>query len=240
MTMPESVLTTIPIKGINVYNFTSPEALIDYVDAHPAILVAVNAEKVVNAREQLVEIINDNIGYCDGAGAVKALHFKGHSEAVRIPGCELWLKIIDRFHDSKSFYLIGGKPGVVDDVVSKLRATYPDINISGFRNGYIADDEERSRLIDDVAAKHPDVIFVAMGSPKQEILMAEMKRRHPRAIYQGLGGSFDVYTGHQQRAPRWWRNHNLEFLYRFYATPLRLPRLKSYLLYAFKLYTGQL
>ncbi len=240
MPEPKPELTSVALKGINVYNFTSPEALIDYVDAHPAILVAVNAEKVVNAGPQLVEIINDNIGYCDGAGAVKALHFKGHGEAVRIPGCELWLKIIDRFHAEKSFYFVGGKPGVVDEVVEKLRDTYPDIDRRGFRDGFITDGAEREKLIADVASTAPDVVFVAMGSPRQEILMAEMKRLHPGAIYQGLGGSFDVYTGHQQRAPRWWRNHNLEFLYRFYATPMRLPRLKSYLLYAFKLYTGQL
>lgn len=233
-------LTTVPIKGINVYNFTSADALIDHVMANPAILVAVNAEKVVNAQQQLIDIINDNIGYCDGAGAVKALRFKGHKEAVRIPGCELWLKIIERLHGKRSFYFIGAKPGIVDEVVEKLRGMYPDIDIAGYRNGFIADDSEREALIADIAATKPGVVFVAMGSPKQEILMADMKRRHPDAIYQGLGGSFDVFTGHQQRAPRWWRNHDLEFLYRFYATPMRLPRLKSYLLYALKLYTGQL
>ena len=48
----------------------------------------------------------------------------------------------------------------------------------------------------------PDVVFVAMGSPKQELLMEEMSEKHP-AIYQGLGGSFDVYTGRVERAPKW-------------------------------------
>lgn len=233
-------LTTVPIKGINVYNFSSTDELIDHVVNHPAILVAINAEKVVNAKQELVDIVNDNIGYCDGAGAVKALQFKGHPEAVRIPGCELWLKIIDKLHSSKSFYFIGAKPGVVEEVVGKIREKYPDIEIAGFRNGFIADDAERESIINDIALKKPGVVFVAMGSPKQEILMADMKRRWPGAIYQGLGGSFDVFTGHQQRAPEWWRRHDLEFLYRFYATPKRIPRLKSYLLYALKLYTGQL
>lgn len=240
MTNHDHKLTTVPVKGINVFNFSSINELIDYVNAHPSLLVAINAEKVVNAKQALVDIINDNIGYCDGAGAVKALRYKGHPEVVRIPGCELWLHIIDRFHNTKSFYLIGGKPGVVEEVVAKLHDKYPDIRIVGSRNGYITDDAERQALIDDVKLTAPDVVFVAMGSPKQEYLMADMKRVHPAAIYQGLGGSFDVYTGHQKRAPEWWRNNNLEFLYRFYATPMRLPRLKSYLIYALKLYTGQL
>lgn len=69
-----------------------------------------------------------------------------------------------------------------------------------YRNGYLKTPEERKALIEDIAEKKPDVVFVAMGSPKQELLMEEMLERHP-AIYQGLGGSFDVYTGAVKRAP---------------------------------------
>ncbi len=228
------------IKGIEVYPFDAPGSLIEYADASKGILVAVNAEKVVNADDRLREIINGNIGYCDGVGAVKALRRKGFADVVRIPGCELWLHIVDRFHASKSFYLIGSTTEVIDTVVKKLRAEYPGINILGARNGFIADDAERAALIDDVAAKKPDVVFVAMGSPRQEFLMQEMQRRHPHAIYQGLGGSFDVYSGKQQRVPKWWIDHNLEFAYRFVITPKRLPRITSYLKYACLLYTNQL
>ena len=71
-----------------------------------------------------------------------------------------------------------------------------------------------------------------MGSPKQELLMEEMMRRHP-AIYQGLGGSFDVYTGHVKRAPRWWVDHNLEFLYRLIHQPSRIKRQIHLLRYAY-------
>ena len=66
-------------------------------------------------------------------------------------------------------------------------------------------------------------MFVAMGSPKQELLMGDMLRVHP-AIYQGLGGSFDVYTGHVQRAPKWWVDHNIEFAYRLFKEPSRIKR----------------
>lgn len=82
---------------------------------------------------------------------------------------------------------------------------------------------EKQALLDDIAAKKPDVVFVAMGSPKQELLMEEMLERH-EAIYQGLGGSFDVYTGHVERAPKWWVDHNLEFAYRLVRQPSRIKR----------------
>ena len=112
-----------------------------------------------------------------------------------------------------------------------MRQEYPGINIVGYRNGYLKTDEERAALIDDIAARKPDVVFVAMGSPKQELLMEEIQRRH-QAIFQGLGGSFDVYTGHVNRAPEWWVNHNLEFAYRLIKEPRRIKRQVHLLKYA--------
>ena len=84
-------------------------------------------------------------------------------------------------------------------------------------------EKEKQALLEDITEKRPDVVFVAMGSPKQELLMEEMLERHP-AIYQGLGGSFDVYTGNVKRAPKWWVDHNLEFAYRLVKQPSRIKR----------------
>ena len=78
-------------------------------------------------------------------------------------------------------------------------------------------------MITDIKLKKPDIVFVAMGSPKQELLMEEMQEVHP-AIYQGLGGSFDVYTGNVKRAPSWWVDHNLEWAYRLIKEPARIKR----------------
>ena len=195
----------------------------DYVEDNKSILVAINADKVMNATDQTRAIINSNIGYCDGVGAVWALKQKGAKNAVKIPGCELWLNIINRYQGSKSFYLVGGKQEVIDATIAKLKEDFPGINILGYRNGYLNGDEDRKALIDDVATKKHDVVFVAMGSPKQELLMGEMQQQH-KAIYQGLGGSFDVYSGKAERAPKWWLDHNLEFAYRFFQNPKRLKR----------------
>ena len=222
----------ITLNGVKVFPFTSFQQLLDYVSGRKGILVAINAEKILHATPQTREIINRNIGYCDGAGAVMALKRHGVSGAVKLPGCELWLKIIAACHRDKTFYLVGGRQEVIDETVAKLRREYPGIRIVAYRNGYLKTPEERAALIDDVAAKRPDFVFVAMGSPKQELLMEEMMRRHP-AIYQGLGGSFDVYTGHVKRAPRWWVDHNLEFLYRLIHQPSRIKRQVHLLRYAY-------
>ncbi len=150
---------------------------------------------------------------------------------MKIAGCELWLKIVERFAGKRSFYIIGGKKAVNDATVERLRHDYPGIDIVGHRDGYLRTADERRALIDDVAVSKPDVVFVAMGSPAQEILMSEMLARH-KAIYQGLGGSFDVYTGTVKRAPKWWIDHNAEFAYRLIRQPKRITRNAKFVKYA--------
>lgn len=211
-------------NGVKIYPFSSNEELIDFVSNEKKILVAVNAEKILHATEQTKSIINNNIGYSDGIGAVMALQKHGFPDAKKLPGCELWLKIVEALSkEGKTFYLVGGKQEVIENTIQQLRKEFSGIQIVGYRNGYIQSEEEKNHLIGDVVAKKPDVVFVAMGSPKQELLMEEMLRQH-KAIYQGLGGSFDVYTGNVKRAPQWWVSHNLEFAYRLLKQPTRIKR----------------
>lgn len=227
------------LGGVGVYPFTSADELICYVAEHPAILVAINAEKILHATDELKAIYNRNLGYSDGAGAVLALKKKGHQNACKIAGCELWLKIIERYSREKSFYLVGGKPEVIEETIQKLRADFPRINIVGYRDGYLKGNDDEV-LIADIAEKKPDVVFVAMGSPKQELLMERMQRVHPEAIYQGLGGSFDVYTGRVERAPEWWIRHNLEFAYRLIKQPSRIKRQIHLVRFLFRVLTNRI
>lgn len=219
------------LRGVLAFPFERVDDLIDYADSRKGILVAVNAEKIMNANETTLPILNNNIAYLDGSGAVMAARQKGAKGAVKIAGCELWLHIVRRYHATRKFYIIGAKPEVHKQTVEKLKQDFPDIDIVGHRDGYLKDNTERQQLIDDVADKKPDIVFVAMGSPKQEILMSDMLTRH-QAIYQGLGGSFDVYTGNVARAPKWWINHNLEFAYRLIRQPRRIKRNAKFVKYA--------
>lgn len=222
----------VSLKGVEIYPFKSEAELLSFVDNQKGILVAINAEKILHASPEMRAIINRNIGYCDGAGAQLALKQKGFKEACKVPGCELWLKIIERFHKEKTFYLVGGKPHVIEETVVKLKSQFEGINIVGYRDGYLKKDKDRENLINDIVEKKPDVVFIAMGSPKQELLMEDISKRH-KAIFQGLGGSFDVYTGHVQRAPKWWVDHNMEFAYRLLREPKRIKRQIHLVKYAY-------
>jgi UDP-N-acetyl-D-mannosaminouronate:lipid I N-acetyl-D-mannosaminouronosyltransferase len=197
--------------------------LIEFVSTEKKGLIAINAEKILHATDKTRALINKNIGYSDGIGAVWALKKKGFKNTIKIPGCELWLDIVAAFSEKKTFYLIGSKQQVIEDTVNKLQSEFPKIKIVNYRNGYLKTEDEKQALIADIKDKKPDVVFVAMGSPKQELLMQEMQEIHP-AIYQGLGGSIDVYTGHVLRAPAWWVKNNLEWAYRLVKQPSRIKR----------------
>jgi len=211
------------IRGLRVFAPSSRKELIDFAFTNKAILIAVNAEKILKSTEETKNIINRNVGYPDGIGAVWALQKKGIPNVVKIPGCELWLDIIKQHVEDKIFYLVGGKEEVIQETIAKLKTEFPAIQLANYRNGYIKNKEERVALIQDITNKKPDVVFVAMGSPKQELLMEEISKAHP-AVYQGLGGSFDVYTGNVKRAPKWWVKNNLEWAYRLVKQPSRIKR----------------
>jgi UDP-N-acetyl-D-mannosaminouronate:lipid I N-acetyl-D-mannosaminouronosyltransferase len=211
------------LNGIKTYPFPSVHELITFAAEQKGILVAVNAEKIMNGNGSIHGIINDNIGYPDGIGAVWALRKKGYQNAVKLPGCELWLHIVQRYYQEKSFYLVGSHPDVINMTVNRLQEEFPGIEIVGYRDGYLGSNEEKRALIYDISVKKPDIVFVAMGSPKQELLMAEISEAH-KAIYQGLGGSFDIYVGNIKRAPTIFQKCGLEWLYRLLLQPTRIKR----------------
>ncbi|WP_246160873.1 WecB/TagA/CpsF family glycosyltransferase [Maribacter flavus] len=218
MTLTKKNMVWEMLNGVKTAVPNSREELLDYVFENKNILVAVNAEKIHHATELSKEIINRNVGYPDGVGAVWALNRKGHKKAQKIPGCELWLDIVAKYHDSKSFFLMGGEDTVINKTVELLKTRYPNMNLVGYRNGFLKDQKEKEDLLEEIALKRPDVVFVAMGSPRQELLMEEMAKLHA-AVYQGLGGSFDVFTGKVHRAPEWWIKNGLEGVYRTMKEP---------------------
>jgi UDP-N-acetyl-D-mannosaminouronate:lipid I N-acetyl-D-mannosaminouronosyltransferase len=210
------------LNGIRVFAPKSADDLISQIQNKKTILIAVNAEKILSSSIEVVKIINKNFGYPDGIGAAWALKRKGLENIIRIPGVELWLKVISALFLKKKFYLIGGKEEVILNTVQKLKKEYLGIKICGYRNGYM-NYSDIVKLRKDIMAKKPDVIFVAAGSPKQEFLMSDLNRVYP-ALYIGLGGSFDVYTGKVKRAPRLFQKYNLEWAYRLLKNPKRIKR----------------
>ena len=209
------------INNVEIYSFESVEFFLDYITNEKKVLVAMNAEKILKKDTRLKVIINNNIGYADGVGAVMALKQKG-LDAIKIPGSEFWLDIVNRFYKLKSLYIVGSSQKVIDRAIEKLKDDFPAINIVGYRNGYLKDGE-KEKLKSDIIEKNPDIVFVAQGTPAQEYLMNDLMDVH-KALYMGLGGSFDVYTGYKKRAPKFYLDFHLEWFYRLLKEPTRISR----------------
>lgn len=225
------------VNNKNIYAFESKSELINYIANKQKILVALNAEKLSKKPGKLDSIINENIGYADGIGAVWALRKKG-KKSIKIAGAELWLDMINAFQKTKSFYFIGATQEVLNNTIKKLKDQYPTINIVGYRNGYFKEDEVET-IKADIKKSKADVVFVAQGSPRQEFLMNELIKDHP-ALYMGLGGSFDVYVGAVKRAPKMFINLGLEWFYRLIQEPKRWRRQLQLLYFLYKLQLNKL
>lgn len=227
------------IKLLNksIYTFKDRNELLDYISDKKKILIAMNAEKIIKDDLRLTAIINSNIGYPDGIGVVWALRKKGFY-VEKIAGVELWLEIIKKFKSNKNFYLIGSTGTVINKTVKKLKKDFPGINILNFSNGFL-NNSEKGHLIKDVSEKKPDVVFIAMGTPKQEYFMEELFSIHP-ALFMGLGGSFDVYCGVMKRAPKILIKFNVEWLYRLLREPSRIVRQMYLIKFIFFLFRNKI
>ena len=138
------------LNGVMTFAPKSREELMQYAFDHHKIMVAVNAEKILHATNDSRALINRNLGYPDGIGAVWALQKKGAKDVVKIPGCELWLDVVQKYYKTKTFYLVGGKQEIIEDTVNKLKSEFKGITICNFRNGYIKTEEEEQALIEDI------------------------------------------------------------------------------------------
>jgi UDP-N-acetyl-D-mannosaminouronate:lipid I N-acetyl-D-mannosaminouronosyltransferase len=223
------------IRGFTLFAPAGPEDLVRLATRGHGLLIALNAEKLARANGRLRSIVNANVGYPDGMGAVLALRRKG-VRARRSAGADLWKSLVAAAADQASFYLIGGTPDVVEQAAGKLRAAHPVLKLAT-HHGYL-EQADVDRLCSELATRRPQIVLVAMGSPRQEILMERLYQAHP-ALYMGLGGSLDVLIGRKPRAPQLLQEIGLEWAYQFVRNPRRLHRLPAYLKFAVLLAAGR-
>lgn len=123
----------------------------------------------------------------------------------------------------KRLYLLGAKPGVVDDVAAWVNKNYPKLQIAGTRHGFFSAAEE-AEVIEQIRASKTDVLLTAMGVPLQEKWLARHMAETGATVAMGVGGLFDFYSGRIPRAPLWMRKSGLEWFFRFMQEPGRLWR----------------
>lgn len=190
-------------------------------------LVAINAEKLLTAEdnpEVRALIAAAEFKYADGISVVRSIRKKfPQAQVSRVAGADLWEALMARAgKEGTPVFLVGGKPEVLAQTEAKLRTQW-NVNIVGSQDGYFTP-EQRQALFARIHASGAKIVTVAMGSPKQELLMRDCREVHPHALYMGVGGTYDVFTGHVKRAPKIWQNLGLEWLYRLLSQPRRITR----------------
>ncbi|PYF07565.1 WecB/TagA/CpsF family glycosyltransferase [Ureibacillus chungkukjangi] len=190
-----------------------------------SLIVAINPEKIMKAKEDpsLKKLLNDaEIQIPDGVGVIIASKIQKGQITERVTGVEMMMRLCEEAaKNQKPIFLYGGKPGVADTAAAKLKELYPGIIVAGTLDGYEKDNEIVKAKINEAK---PDILFVAMGSPKQENwINANREELHP-TIYQGVGGSFDVLAGTVKRAPEAFQKLGLEWFYRLMKEPKRFKR----------------
>lgn len=193
----------------------------------PRTIIAVNPEKVIRARNH--QALMDSLRAAallipDGIGIVWAARILGLGRMRRVPGSELMPALCERAAKrGYRVFLFGASPQTNARAAEALRERYSGLQIVGHQHGYLSQDDMDGlvRRINDCQA---DILFVALGSPKQEMWMARYLPTLSVKVCQGVGGTFDVVAGHARRAPRVFRTLNLEWLYRLLSQPSRILR----------------
>jgi N-acetylglucosaminyldiphosphoundecaprenol N-acetyl-beta-D-mannosaminyltransferase len=195
------------------------------VNKKPIHHVVVNAAKMVNAQKdpKLKEsIINCDIINADGQAVVWASRFLNQPLPERVAGIDLMEALVRLAAEKKyRIFFLGAKEEVVKKVVEQYQSTFGEGIIAGYRNGYFKKEEEEL-VAKQIAASNPDILFVAMSSPKKEIFLDTYKSLINAPFIMGVGGSFDVVSGLVKRAPLWMQKAGLEWFYRFAQEPGRM------------------
>jgi N-acetylglucosaminyldiphosphoundecaprenol N-acetyl-beta-D-mannosaminyltransferase len=190
-------------------------------------VLAVNPEKVIRAQKDphLRSILaRAAVLIPDGIGVVLAARWLHGKRIGRVPGSELMPRLCELARDRNyGVYLFGAAPAVIEETSRRLRDAYKGIRIVGQSDGYVSE-SQMPALIKDINERAPDLLFVALGSPKQEAWIdAHMDELNVK-ICQGVGGTFDVIAGRVKRAPKLLRDMHLEWLYRLLSHPQRITR----------------
>ena len=225
------------VLDIPVNRYNSFEDVIDHIASvleteKRGYSVAVNPEKIMAARRdnQLKEAIEKaEVTFADGIGTCWAVKKLYGCKIPRIPGIELMQHLL--LYATKAnwcVYFLGAKPEVVEKAITKIRSEYKALKIAGYHNGYFQNEAE---IIRQIKEKSPELLFVGLGSPKQEYWMAKNYKKFNKTFCVGVGGSFDVIAEEVKRAPLFLADNGLEWLYRLCKQPSRWKRQRVLLLF---------
>ena len=223
----------ISIAGIRVDSFTMAEALAKIEDLvrgrKPSYVVTPNADVVVTLhRDAEFRRIYEGAALVlpDGMTLIWAGLFLGTPFKEKVSGSDLFVEACRRAAEKGwRVFFFGARPGVAKKAAQTLSEMMPGLNVTGTYSpsfGFEKSEEENKRIIEMIRQSKPDIVFVGLGSPKQEKWMDRYKDIIGAPVYVSVGISFDYVAGTVKRAPRWMQRAGLEWSWRLLMEPKRL------------------
>ena len=221
----------VKVLGYSVDLFGFDEA-IDYTkylldSGYSAQVVTINPEMIEFAlkNENFSQILNNaELVIPDGMGIKLGLWFNGVNQQ-RIPGIEYSKKMLKLCAENNiPVAFVGSAKNIVDKAAENIKNEIPNINIVYSRDGFFQSEEE-GQIINEIKESGARFILAALGSPKQEFFIDNARNVIKNAVWVGVGGSFDVWSGVVKRAPVIYRKLGLEWLYRVVDNPKRISRI---------------
>ena len=226
-------ITNLPVRrlfGIPVAAATLPQVLNliqETIRVRGRLRIGVvNAAKIVNMRrdrEFRDDVLSSQIILADGMSVVAASRLLGRPLPSRVTGIDLMHGILDSGDRYRYRLYCLGATDEGDATTARIAAEYPGVQIVGKHNGYFTPATEAD-VAAAIVASRPDILLVAMTSPRKEQFLAKWSGHLQVPVCHGVGGSFDVMAGRLRRAPRLWQRLGLEWLYRLIQEPKRLWR----------------
>jgi N-acetylglucosaminyldiphosphoundecaprenol N-acetyl-beta-D-mannosaminyltransferase len=189
--------------------------------------VAINAAKLV--RLQHDQVLREAVSRCelataDGQAVVWAARLLGRPLPERVAGIDLMQALLELAARRRyRVYILGARQEALEEAVRRIRAQVPELRLVGWQHGYYAREEE-GRVVGQIRAASPDILFVALETPAKELFVARHRERLGVRFVMGVGGSIDVLAGLRRRAPRWMQRAGLEWLFRLLQDPRRLAK----------------
>lgn len=233
------MINKVNVGGIDVAAYQSIDELISTSilttqGIQPGVGIAINPEKIMAAKNDphIMSILqNATLRYPDGIGVSYVMQKRLGSKVARIPGCELWERLMLRSVEQQiPVFLLGATQSTVLQTYEKL--TSLGVDVVGYKDGYFTKEQEQS-VIDEIIKSGAKVVSVALGSPRQELFIFECIKYAPDSFFMGVGGTYDVFTNNVKRAPLFFRTLNLEWLFRLLSQPSRLFRQGNLLKYIY-------
>ena len=220
---------SVELLGFNIDDYTFEDAVVkakSLIDSTKVSqIITINPEMIQEAEKnnKFSNIIKEaEMVIPDGIGIQLGLKITGKN-VQRIPGIDFAKRML--YEASKNdipVAIIGAKEEVITKAIENLQKEINGLNIVYFHNGYFSDD---NIIMEELKAKAPKLILVALGSPKQEEFIYKAKTKLKPALMIGIGGSLDVWSGNVKRAPKIFQKLGLEWLYRTLAQPSRFKRI---------------